>query len=206
MENKGFTHEPSNSKQKEWYTPPEVFELLRFPEFDLDPASPGADKVPQVPAKKHYTIKDNGLMRQWEGRVWLNPPYGKDTPDWLSKLALHGNGIALVFARTDTLWFHTIAVKADAICFLNGRIRFIDEHGKQGNAPGCGSMLLAWGKECADILVNSGQGWCIDNREAQKPSKADVIKEIGRTMDYISHDRAGQRELVRVVTDYIMAL
>jgi len=160
----GFTHEPQNSEQKEWYTPPEIFELLKFPEFDLDPASPGVEKVPQIPAKKHYTIKDNGLLQNWEGRVWLNPPYGQDTAIWLDKLALHGNGIALVFARTDTLWFHTIACKADAVCFLNGRVKFIDEEGKQGGSAGCGSMLLAWGDECADILVNSGAGWCVDNR------------------------------------------
>jgi len=161
----GFTHEPQNSKIKEWYTPPEVFELLRFPEFDLDPASPGAYKVPQIPAKKHYTIKDNGLLQKWQGRVWLNPPYGQDTKVWLDKLALHGNGIALVFARTDTLWFHTIAVKADAILFLVGRVKFISESGRRGGSAGCGSMLLAWGDECADILVNSGAGWCVDNRK-----------------------------------------
>lgn len=160
---KGFTHEPSNSQNKDWYTPPEVFELLKFPEFDLDPASPGKSKVEWIPAKKHYT--ENGLLKEWHGRVWLNPPYGQETGDWLNKLALHGNGIALVFARTDTLWFHTIACKADVICFLNGRIRFIDENGKQGGSSGCGSMLLAWGNECAEILVGSGAGWCVDNRK-----------------------------------------
>jgi len=171
----GFTHEPQNSQNKDWYTPPEVFEMLRFPEFDLDPCSPGKSKVPWIPATEHWTKDDqwlpNGfsgftsLDREWHGRVWLNPPYGDDTPKWLAKLANHGNGIALVFARTDTLWFHTIACKADVICFLNGRIRFIDENGKRGGAPGCGSMLLAWGNECADILVNSGTGWCVDNRK-----------------------------------------
>ena len=165
MGKEGFTHEPQNSKQKEWYTPPEVFELLRFPKFDLDPASPGKSKVPWIPATKHYTIEDNGLMRQWKGRVWLNPPYGQDTKKWLDRLALHRNGIALVFARTDTLWFHTIAINADAICFLVGRIHFINEEGKQGNSSGCGSMLLAWGDECAEILINSRAGWCVDNRE-----------------------------------------
>ena len=158
----GFTHEPQNSSNKDWYTPPEVFELLRCPAFDLDPCSPGLDKC-CVPAKACYT--ENGLLKTWHGRVWLNPPYGQETGDWLGKLAQHGNGIALVFARTDTLWFHITACKADAICFLNGRIRFIAENGKKGGAPGCGSMLLAWGDECADILVNSGAGWCIDNRK-----------------------------------------
>jgi len=165
---KGFTELDTAEKKKntsnEWYTPPEIFELLKFPQFNLDPASPGADKVPWIPAEEHYT--ENGLLKEWYGRVWLNPPYGHETPDWLNKLALHGNGIALVFARTDTLWFHTIACKADAICFLAGRVRFVNENGKQGDAAQCGSMLLAWGNECADILVGSGAGWCVDNRKS----------------------------------------
>lgn len=142
--------------------------MLKFPKFDLDPASPGKDKVPWILADEHFT--ENGLLRPWHGRVWLNPPYGKETPDWLNKLALHGDGIALVFARTDTIWFHTIACKADAICFLVGRIRFINEDGKRGDASGCGSMLLAWGNDCADILLNSSGGWIVDNRKLFLPA------------------------------------
>lgn len=161
---KGFTHEPGHSQQKEWYTPPEIFELLKNPQFDLDPCSPGKDKVPWVPAIKHYTATDNGLLLPWEGKVWMNPPYGGETATWLDRLALHGNGIALVFARTDTGWFHKTAKKADVVSFLAGRIKFIRESGEQAKTPsGCGSMLLAWG-DCADILANADIGWTIDNR------------------------------------------
>jgi hypothetical protein len=165
METKGFVHEKPTNQTKEWYTPPEIFEALRWPKFDLDPCSPGATVVPWIPAAEHYT--DNGLLRPWKGRVWLNPPYGQQTPTWLEKLCLHGNGIALVFARTDTLWFHIHAIKADAICFLLGRIKFIQENGKRGNSPGCGSMLLAYGDDCADILLASGIGWCVDTRNLE---------------------------------------
>ncbi len=133
----GFTHEPQNSRKFEWYTPPSIFELLHFPEFDLDPASPGTDGegkpiLPWIPAAKLYTKVDNGLLRPWHGRVWLNPPYGKETEAWLNRLRLHGNGIALLFARTDTLWFHTDAIHADAICFLAGRVKFVQ--GEEGKA------------------------------------------------------------------------
>jgi hypothetical protein len=151
------------SKSVEWYTPPEVFELMKFPKFDLDPCSPGKDVVHWIPAETHYT--EFGLMKEWFGRVWLNPPYGGETEKWLERLKQHGNGIALVFARTDTLWFHTIACKADAICFMVGRIAFINDKGKRGDNSSCGSMLLAFGSECADILVNSGIGYCVDNRK-----------------------------------------
>jgi len=164
---KGFAELDTTKKKantsNEWYTPPEVFELLKNPQFDLDPCSPGKDKVPWIPVAKHYTAADNGLLLPWTGKVWLNPPYGKDTAVWLDRLALHGNGIALVFARTDTLWFHRLVIKADVVCFLAGRLKFISETGQQEGSAACGSLLLAWG-ECANILANADIGWTIDRR------------------------------------------
>lgn len=88
----------------------------------------------------------------------MNPPYGQETPKWMEKLAAHGDGIALVFSRTDTSWFHDYAAKSHAICFVRGRIRFIDQWGKVGGSPGTGSMLLAFGLECATALERSGLG------------------------------------------------
>ncbi len=165
---KGFTHESSKNKTVEWYTPRHIFDALGI-EFDLDPCSPGKDIVPWVPAKRHLTIENNGLMAKWEGNVWMNPPYGSNTPYWLERLAMHGNGIALLFSRTDTLWFHRFVVMATAICFMKGRQIFI--HEKNANAyaegrllnnamerPGSGNMLIAYGEENAIALFKSGLG------------------------------------------------
>ena len=85
----------------EWLTPPEILKAIG--EFDLDPCSP--INRPWNTAKKHYTVEDNGLIQEWIGRVFLNPPYGPETGKWLQKLAEHGNGIALIFARTETDMF-----------------------------------------------------------------------------------------------------
>lgn len=87
--------------KEDWLTPPEILRALGT--FDLDPCSP-TDR-PWDTAKIHYTKIDDGLAKPWHGRVWLNPPYGNKTKSWLSRLALHGNGIALVFARTETKSF-----------------------------------------------------------------------------------------------------
>lgn len=124
----GFTHESTRNNTVEWYTPKYLFDRLGV-WFDLDPCSPGTAIVPWVPAKKHYIRKDDGLAQPWAGRIWLNPPYGQETAKWLNKLAEHGNGIALVFARTDTQWFHKFATKAALICFLEGRVKFVKSDG-----------------------------------------------------------------------------
>ena len=73
-------------------TPKLVFDQLGV-KFDLDPAHPPFPT--NVPCKRYYTEKDDGLAQPWEGLVWLNPPYSNPTP-WIEKWLSHGNGIMLV--------------------------------------------------------------------------------------------------------------
>lgn len=148
---KGFTHESSDAmNQIEWYTPKWIFEAMDT-KFDMDVCHP-INTIPYIPASKKYTIKDDGLNQPWIGKVWMNPPYGKSIDKWLEKFYNHQNGIALVFARTDTQWFHKYCATADAILFLSGRIKFVDGLGKKSGSPGCGSMLVAFGKENVKTL------------------------------------------------------
>jgi len=137
----------------EWLTPPEIIEALGL--FDLDPCF--LKDRPWDTAKTHYTIEDNGLWEPWFGRIWLNPPYGKDTAVWLEKLANHGNGIALIFARTETkMFFKYVWDVADAILFIRGRLFFHYPDGTKAKAnSGAPSVLIAYGLKNAKILENS---------------------------------------------------
>jgi hypothetical protein len=152
----GFTHEVYGSKNVDWYTPPWIFDRIGL-RFDLDPCQPPCG-IPWIPADRSYSIQDDGLKQPWVGRVWLNPPYGKYTYDWLERMHNHRNGIALVFARTDCAWFHEFVVNADGILFLRGRVKFVDGLGVTARAgtPGSGSMLIAWGES----NVSSLRGLC----------------------------------------------
>ena len=157
---KGFTHEaPSEGDTNEWYTPPHIFEALGV-EFDLDPCAPIEESKRTVPAKRYLTANDDGLFSPWgsEENVFVNPPYGPHTAVWVSKLGLHGKGIALVFARTDTKWFQDIGFLADAICFIRGRVQFIQEDGTLGSGSSAGSCLIAWGEENVKALKASRLG------------------------------------------------
>lgn len=148
----GFTHDSVDNKSVDWYTPKWIFDDLGLV-FDLDPCQP-AVAIPWIPANKRYTIEDDGLASPWEGNVWLNPPYGKQTPDWLKKMHEHRQGISLVFARTDCKWFHDYIINADAILFLKGRVKFVDGLGVTGGSgAGSGSMLAAWGSKNVEALV-----------------------------------------------------
>lgn len=147
----GFSHEDRGSANVDWYTPPWVFERLGLI-FDLDPCQP-VNPIPWIPACRRYTLADDGLTSPWHGRVWLNPPYGKHTHNWLRKMHTHRNGIALLFARTDCAWFHEVVANSDAILFLKGRVKFVDGLGVTGGSgAGSGSMLVAWGDSNVDAL------------------------------------------------------
>ncbi len=139
----------------EWYTPPEIIHSLG--EFDLDPASSEEAFRLNQSAKKIYTAKENGLIKDWHGRIWLNPPYSNPLlQDFLKRMAEHNRGIALVFSKIEAKWFHDIVFEyATAVKFLYNRIQFFKPDGTKGTQPRNGSMFVAYGKEDAEILSNN---------------------------------------------------
>lgn len=149
------THERTEQRE-EWLTPKYIIDALG--QFDLDPCSPTEDRRPWPTAAKHLTVFDNGLTTPWAGRVWLNPPYGRETIKFVAKLADHGNGIAFVFARTETRMFQEhVFGKAAGILFCRGRIHFCDYKGKPAdNSSGAPSVLIAYGRENLEALRSSG--------------------------------------------------
>ena len=97
-------HESPVSDSEVWLTPPHI--LAALGPFDLDPCA-CMEPRPWPTAATHYTRADNGLLRPWFGRVFCNPPYGGPAVigPWVRRLAEHGRGVLLVFARTETGWF-----------------------------------------------------------------------------------------------------
>ncbi len=147
-------HQSHASLKEEWLTPPYILKALGS--FDLDPCAP-IDR-PWDMAKQHYTIDDNGLKQPWYGRVWCNPPYGAKAAAWLDRLASHGKGTALLFARTETaMFFEHVWNKATALLFVEGRIHFHHADGTRAKANAGGpSVLIAYGQSDADMLTISG--------------------------------------------------
>ena len=144
-------------KSDEYLTPPEIIEALGV--FDLDPCSPY--ERPWDTARVHYNAVQDGLDREWFGRVWLNPPYVRGQGLWLKKMVAHGNGIACIFANTETRIFHSCIWGAgDGILFLRGRLAFYSVEGKQYPDAPSPSCLVAYGKDNARALKESGIEGC----------------------------------------------
>lgn len=144
----GFAHDRTTGKE-DWLTPPEILRALG--PFDLDPCSPIGR--PWDTAARHFTMEDNGLLKPWEGRVWLNPPYGNQTEKWMRRLADHGKGTALIFCRTETeTFFPWVWDYATAFLWLKGRLSFYTREGKRGGPSGAPSVLIAYGEADAERL------------------------------------------------------
>ncbi len=148
-------HQSKRMGKDEWITPPDI--TLALGPFDLDPCA--AIEQPWTDARQHYTVELSGLTQPWHGTVWLNPPYGSEIDKWMARMAEHNNGIALIFARTETRTFHQYVWNcAKALFFFHGRLYFhhVDGSIARHNA-GAPSVLVAYGDECAERLSNYGE-------------------------------------------------
>jgi len=149
----GSHTKPNNGAHDTWLTPPSILNVLG--EFDLDPCAAPQPR-PWPTAKIQLT--EHGLGSAWVGRVWLNPPYGTDIDLWLERMAEHGRGIALTFARTETeAWVRWVWPYAKAVLFIAGRLYFYLPDGTRakGNAGGP-SALIAYSDFDVEVLKQSG--------------------------------------------------
>jgi phage N-6-adenine-methyltransferase len=140
--------------EMEWFTPSIYIEKARrvLGQFDLDPATCAAAQE-VVNARHFFTAKDDGLAQDWQGAVWLNPPYaGKLVAAFARKMLEQiacGNvtaAIMLTNAYTETSWFHNLASGCSAICLTRGRIKFISPQGEKC-APTNGQSFFYFGAD-----------------------------------------------------------
>lgn len=120
-----------SSASEEHWTPTDIVRAVTevLGAVDLDPCS-NSRTAPNVPAGRHYVQDDDGLEREWSGRVYMNPPYGRQIGLWAEKLVAEleagrvTEALALVPARTDTQWWKTL--EDFPACFIEGRLTFVN--------------------------------------------------------------------------------
>jgi len=126
-----FSRRFSSSRQ-DWATPQSLFAKVdqEF-SFTLDAAA--SDENTKV-LDSYFTEKDNAFSKSWgNNTVWLNPPYGgknKSLQEWVRKAYKESCSgatvVMLIPARTNTNWFHDLALGKGEVRFVRGRPKFGD--------------------------------------------------------------------------------
>ena len=97
-----------SSARHDWETPAKVFDPLNQEfSFSLDVCA-----LPHnAKCERYFSPADDGLRQRWDGRCWMNPPYGKALQLWVGKAVsevTNGNAevvVCLVPVRTDARWW-----------------------------------------------------------------------------------------------------
>lgn len=152
------SHQATIGKSQTHLTPRWIIDALG--PFDLDPCA--ADPRPWDCAMTNWSEADDGLSRPWFGRVWMNPPFDRYAVEtWCRRLAEHGNGIALLHARTETAWFEQCWRSADAVLFMDQRIKFCRQDGTEHPAnSGAPPVLVAFGGANVRV-IRRVDGWLV---------------------------------------------
>ena len=141
-----------SSKSSDWCTPQKIIDrtIGLFGKIDLDPCSDNPFQ-PNVPALNHFSKDDDSLNKEWFGKVYMNPPYGRGLTNWTNKLKQEyettrvEQAIALIPSRTDTEWFEEL--ESYPRCFIRGRLRFSN----QENSAPFPSMIIYMGNNFEDF-------------------------------------------------------
>lgn len=151
---KVMPHVAQATGNNEWYSPSCYVESARMVmgSIDVDPAS--SDIANQIiRARTYYTAEDNGLTKKWAGNVWMNPPYAQPLITEFCNLLVEKyrsgevkQACVLVNNATETQWYQSMMAVCSAICFIKGRVKFLDKDGISSGAPLQGQSILYFGE------------------------------------------------------------
>ena len=126
----------------EWATPQWLFDCLNKEfRFTLDPCATNENHK----CARYFTIKEDGLQSDWKkNSVFMNPPYGGQTGNWIKKAWEESEKgatvVCLITASPDRSYWHDyIFQHAAQIRFIRGRLKFSES--KQG-APFASAIIV----------------------------------------------------------------
>lgn len=134
------TDPASHNGENTWFTPKEFIEKLG--PFDVDPCTVSFRPFNTAAVHFEHDKGECGLVGTWQGRVWLNPPYGKSIMPFIEKFIDHKNGVMLIFARMGSEGVQSLIRSGAFIYCLRKRVKFIHKAGNKVSNAGTDSLLV----------------------------------------------------------------
>ena len=94
------------------------------------------------------TKKEDSLLFEWKETFFMNPPYSR-VFDFMKKAYYqhikHGvEGMILIYAKTDTKFWHSFIEGKAEVHFIKGRIKFLKNGIKTKNSAPYGSCIVIY--------------------------------------------------------------
>ena len=164
-EAEGKPHQSQGTGNNEWYTPSDIIEAARdvMSSIDIDPAS--SDKANEtVKAASYYTKEQDGRGHPLVGNLWMNPPFSQpEVSQFVDSVCnAHDAGTVpqacvLVNNCTETVWGQQLLGASDAVCFLSGRVKFLDPEGVPRSGALQGQMVCYLGDSVESFTREFGR-------------------------------------------------
>ena len=150
----------TSSESVEWYTPEKYIESARaaMGGIDLDPASCEAANE-TVKATEFWTAEDDPIepSKDWHGRVFMNPPYGKTEKSEslafrfcekvIAEYALGHVEQAIILVNLLPSQGWQFQLYDGEVCLVKRRIQFISGDGEKNENPTQQNLFLYLGDE-----------------------------------------------------------
>lgn len=142
-----------SNKTDEYTTPGDILqfarEILEVKNFDLDPATMPDNNTK---ANKFFTKADDGLTKEWVGKIWINPPFSKNKEFIQKAIDSYHVGradkiIYLTRSEYRTTWARMLLDNAEYQVIYNGYTRY----GGMKNAALFSTVLYTFGVDAEKI-------------------------------------------------------
>jgi len=140
-------HLQSIKVHDEWETPQELFDKA-CSDYQIWPKWDVCANAENTKCLNHFCKLQNAFYQEWRQDFFMNPPYS-DIKRWMQKAwSQHKlylvNGIALVYAKTDTQWWHQYVEDKAEVHFIKGRVKFLLNGQKPKNSAPYPSCWVIW--------------------------------------------------------------
>ena len=147
--------------QDDYGTPEELYYDL-CNKFKIFPTLDVCATKQNAKCKNFITKEEDSLLFEWTETFFMNPPYSK-VGQFMKKayyqhLKHKVEGMILIFAKTDTQFWHSYIEEKAEVHFIKGRIKFLKDGVKTKNSAPYPSCIVIYRLERTKQLKDNGTG------------------------------------------------
>jgi len=132
----------------DWETPQSLFDEA-CTKYNVHPTLDVCASRQNKKCANFFSKRDNSLNKEYTESFFMNPPYGRNMDVWIEHaynqhIENNVTGMALVFAKTETIWWHSFVEGKSEVHFIKGRVKYEMNGQRSKNTAPYGSCWIIW--------------------------------------------------------------